>query len=383
MGKTLRIQNWRMLLLGWLLPALGVASWVLEWLHQGDPLLPWIFAIFGVFAATCISVIAHELAHFIVAKALGLEPFFLSIGTGETVFKHQFRTFRLRLRSNPYSGIVYQSLPTGGRAKRRSDRFWVLLAGPSTNAAIFGISFYLAFIRPTASGPAQFVRSPIPFEMLLANGWLFLTSIVPFWRTRAGIRLHSDGMQLLLLAFRPKGKSRKRRSRAGSVTSEPDTVGRWHEMVKEFPHELPLAAYRQQLEDSSLSDEERNQALDGFATCVLMYGVLEFLPEADRYSEELMRNKPDEWTVKGTRGGILVEKGDLPAGIAMLTQVMDNDPSVFDRAISASFLALAEWKKNNKDAAESWLHRSFELDPNCVSALRVAEIVRNNVASSR
>jgi hypothetical protein len=106
-----------------------------------------------------------------------------------------------------------------------------------------------------------------------------------------------------------------------------------------------------------------------------MYGAHEFLAEADRYSQELLQIKPDEWTVKGTRGSILVEKGDIEGGMMMLMQVMEHDPSTFDRAISASFLALGELKKNDRELAIKWLRIANDLDPDCASARRVQSIL--------
>ncbi len=380
MGKTWRIQSWRELFFGYALPGLGVAGWILGWLRPDEPFLPWTFFIFGLLTSAFIAITIHELAHFFAAKLLGLGPFFLGIGKGETVFEHQFRTFRFRLRTNPYSGIVYHSLPTHGRTRRRFDNLLVTLAGPLANFVLFWISFRLATARPTTLDPVsgKLIQSPIPIEIMLANGFVFLVTILPYWTVQAGVRLPSDGMKLLLLIFRPKGGWWTQKSPVKTTANAPAP---WHQIVKEVPYEILLAACRLKLDDSSLSVEERHQALDAFATCVLMYGALEFLPEADRYSEELLRKNPTEWTVKGTRGSILVEKGDLQTGIEMLTDVVENDPSAFDCAIAASFLGLAEWKRNNKDAAENWLRRSFELDPNCASAHRVAEIVQTRRAA--
>ena len=106
-----------------------------------------------------------------------------------------------------------------------------------------------------------------------------------------------------------------------------------------------------------------------------MYGAKDFLPEADQYSLELLRIKPDEWTVKGTRGSILVEKGELERGMRMLSEVIEHDPSTFDRAIAASFLALGELKKNNRESALKWLRVANDLDPECASARRVQSIL--------
>jgi len=85
--------------------------------------------------------------------------------------------------------------------------------------------------------------------------------------------------------------------------------------------------------------------------------------------------RTDEWTIKGTRGSVLIEKGDLVAGISLLSEVFKHDPSAFDRAIAASFLALAELKQNDHSAAREWIRICRHLDPNCVSMHRIESLL--------
>ena len=153
-------------------------------------------------------------------------------------------------------------------------------------------------------------------------------------------------------------------------------------MANQLPADALLAQYRTVLSRSNLSTDQRCAVLDAFVTYVLMHGTSEFLAEADRYSEELFRLKPDEWTIKGTRGSVLVEKGDLAAGAAMLKDVMANDSNSFDRAISASFLALAELKQNNRPEALRWLTISRESGSDCASTLRIAALLESKTPIS-
>lgn len=385
--RSSSLQNLPELIFGWLPPVLGVVGWVVGWLHPEEPFLPWVSGIFGLLACVVASVIIHELSHYFAARILGLNPWRLSIGRGSRVFDHQFRGFRLTLRANPYSGRVYHFLLQPQILRVRWKCFGMVLAGPLVNVVLFVVALGFATGNSNAlqtSSPAV-IQSPIPMEMLVANGYLFLVSMIPFHAKLDGVRVPNDGMQLLLLlvrrgiglAVQESSKAMSATETAGAEASNPG----WHWTVQRLPSEALLVAYRQLLTQPTLSAEDRNQALDGFATCVLMYGVREFLPEADRYSEELLRNKPDEWTVKGTRGSILVERGDLSAGIAMLTEVMEHDPSAFDRAIAASFLALAEWRKNNRESAQMWLRQSLELDPNCASGIRLSALMEGEAES--
>jgi len=126
----------------------------------------------------------------------------------------------------------------------------------------------------------------------------------------------------------------------------------------------------------------RHNLLDGFATCVLMLGASEYLDEADQYSKELYEAKPADWTVKGTRGSVLVEKGAVDEGMRLLLEVFENDPRAFDRAISACFLALGEFKLGHPEKAAEWIERARRIDPNCVPVKRVAARLAKPTADS-
>jgi tetratricopeptide (TPR) repeat protein len=150
----------------------------------------------------------------------------------------------------------------------------------------------------------------------------------------------------------------------------------WRWQVLHVQPDFLLAEARKQLNAPQLPAKAHCHALDLFVTAVLMYGRTEFLAEANEYSKELIEANPDEWTVKGTRGSILIDLGDIEAGMAMLGEVMEKDPSPFDRAIGASFLALGELKRNNRAVAQEWLRTARALDPNCGALVRVEAMLR-------
>ena len=203
-------------------------------------------------------------------------------------------------------------------------------------------------------------------QMIVANGLMLMWSLVPHYLQTGG---PNDAMYILELL---RGKPSKTRPAKRAIE---DLTPSWSWTVKQVPSENFLKHYREQLKHPNLSADQRCILLDAFVTCVLMYGATDHLAEADQYSEELLRLKPDEWTIKGTRGGVLVEKGELQAGIAMLEDVMAHDHNANDRAISASFLALAHLKKNDRTEALRWLAISRQIDPDCASMHRIATLL--------
>jgi hypothetical protein len=380
------VQNWGLFVLGWLPPLVGVFGWIAGLLHGEEPPFASALFVFGLLASVTISIVLHELAHFYAAKFLGLAPWCISLGSGTVVFDKQLSGWRLVLRAIPYAGAIYPFLLPHQEHETRGKRFLMTLAGPSANAVLLAIFALFASSLPEAGhSPTMLPQCAIPTEMLLANAYLLLVSLIPFRPTINGLRTPNDGLQLILLVLGrtdrvwQSGNSDTSTATAGT-TNRPSAPG-WDWMVGQVRPEALLEAYRRQLDNPGLSISDRCLLLDAFATCVLMYGAITFLPEAEQYSEELMGYRPNEWTIKGTRGSVLVEKGHLDAGIAMLTEVVAQDPSLFDRAIAASFLALAEWKRNNRQAAAEWLQRSLEFDPKCVSARRISSILNSGVTA--
>lgn len=57
--------------------------------------------------------------------------------------------------------------------------------------------------------------------------------------------------------------------------------------------------------------------------------------------------------------------------LAMLAEAIDNDPSPFDRAIAASFMALGEIERGQFQSAEEWLRKARDFDPDCVPLRRI------------
>jgi cytochrome c-type biogenesis protein CcmH/NrfG len=72
----------------------------------------------------------------------------------------------------------------------------------------------------------------------------------------------------------------------------------------------------------------------------------------------------------------LVDQGKIEAGMAMLQEVMKHDPSEFDRAICACFLALGEIKQGNLSKAKEWIQLAQKLDPNCGALPRIESRLR-------
>jgi hypothetical protein len=239
---------------------------------------------------------------------------------------------------------------------------------------------FVASIALLTKGAAEqhhpWAFSHIPGQMALATGYALLISLFPFRMKHEGSWIPNDGLhmiELLTASFR-KSKGQPAAQEGAMVSSFGPS---WGWTVRQIEPESLLQAYRQVLESPGLSMEERCTTLDGFVTTVLMFGAQQYLEEAKRYSAELFNTKPTDLSVKGTRGSVLIEIGEYEAGRGMLIEVMDNDPSSFDRGIAASFLAYASLKQGALEDGIEWLHAARKLDPNCPVIDRCEKLMRN------
>jgi hypothetical protein len=324
----------------------------------------------GLLGCFTLSVIVHELAHFFVGRWMGLPIWRLRIGNGSIVFDKEFATFRLVVGEIPFSGAVYEFYVLGNMRHHRWKRFLMVGAGPAANAVMVLAGALLTARTDLADLPL----TSFPLLMCWVNACLVLFSLFPYRAKVDGAKTPNDGLMLIHLLLNKSFKTPEHSTSSGQRAARLSQAS-WRWIVRNSKPEPVLQHYRNYLNHPALPADARCQLLDAFATCVLMFGATDFLSEADRYSAELLEAKPDEWTVKGTRGSVLVDKGETEAGMAMLQEVMRHDPSEFDRAIGACFLALGEIKRKNLGAALESLRLARALDPNCGALPRLESLL--------
>ncbi len=111
------------------------------------------------------------------------------------------------------------------------------------------------------------------------------------------------------------------------------------------------------------TDELKVHLYELMANLVIVAQLMDYLPEADVYSQAAIALQPDVITLKGTRGSILVELCRVEEGVAMLEEVFENSPSNFDKTISAYFLALGHHRARRVEQAQPWLDEMMLHEP--------------------
>jgi tetratricopeptide (TPR) repeat protein len=91
---------------------------------------------------------------------------------------------------------------------------------------------------------------------------------------------------------------------------------------------------------SSASQQEKLFLLDSLACLPFMQGLRNCLGVADGWSEQALQIQPQNLSLRGTRGSLLVEQGRFEEAEALLKEVYDQSEAEIDQGVSALYLAL-------------------------------------------
>ncbi|HXJ56826.1 MAG TPA: site-2 protease family protein, partial [Verrucomicrobiae bacterium] len=235
----------------------------------------------------------HEIGHLVAARALRLNPFSVLLGHGPAVWEGFWAGVHWTFKAVPNMGLV-RVWPV-----QRSCLRWRMLlllgAGPATNAMVVGLAAILIWAPPDWLMRSGNKAPPFWVLVFAVNAWVFLCSMLPRHARIDGHLYPSDGLQIiaLLRGLHPTVGLLDGHTRTSSTGESAQVTGMsssssWQHLIDSGQGEQILQGHRRLLSQRGLPRDLRLLCLDAFATCVLMMGASEHLPEALQYSEELI-----------------------------------------------------------------------------------------------
>ena len=97
----------------------------------------------------------------------------------------------------------------------------------------------------------------------------------------------------------------------------------------------------------------------------LLIGGEDFLREADQFSQEALHVCPSNPLFQGTRGSLLIERGDADKGLPLVRCAMEFNTDPRLKAVNACYLALGEIQKGNRQESQRLLELARGLDLDC------------------
>lgn len=346
-----------------------------------------------------LSVILHELGHVIAALAVGWKPTSACLGQGKKQTLCRIGDFRFKIGSSLLGGMA----TAFARNLRgfRTAQFTFAAGGPLATAAI-AAALWLGVAASEREDGFMAQWHEWLFILFLLECWLLALNLWPrhiyydhawipndgllMWRSlrMSAVPKHYAG-HAVGLAEHIHNDGRQNEARQVIEEAIAQLTGPEHEqfglhaawinlLFNAGREDMAIAECARILETAS-SVEERVQLLDELACIPLFSRRLRMLGQALSYIDEALTEAPDMITLKGTKGSLLIENGDVAAGMDLLKEVREISESANDQAITAYYLALGYFKSGNVEKAKSALCEAKEQYPDCVVAAHVeAEI---------
>jgi predicted Zn-dependent protease len=122
-----------------------------------------------------------------------------------------------------------------------------------------------------------------------------------------------------------------------------------------------IAVYNQLLKAENTSDAERVYILEMLGSIVINHRQMQYLTQADYWSQEAMKLAAHSKTIQGTRGAILIELGRHEEGKQTLLPLTEPGNDLIDIVVSSSYLARADHHLGNSEQAWKWLKQAEQV----------------------
>jgi hypothetical protein len=326
------------------------------------------------------SVIVHELGHLCAALLVGWKPLGICIGSGNPRTIFRIRDFDIELGSKFSGGVAFAR----ARSMRwfRLSQFIFILGGPLASGLLAATLFVVATALEDTTNP------------LIEPSWLWILFAVECWLilcnllSPSSVELHdealpSDGAVLLQTLRLKKADvaagmleqafycSRRLLKKGCISAARPDLTNElylsgeeekitartwWIWILADEGHlDSAKAECEQLIMEYPPGTEARSGVLDTLACLPVFYGSKALIPEAMKVIEMAIAEEPDKITLKGTKGSLLIERGDVEQGLELVEQVLKESESENDRAICTWYLALAAHKLGRLEEAQEKL----------------------------
>lgn len=115
--------------------------------------------------------------------------------------------------------------------------------------------------------------------------------------------------------------------------------------------------------ERDLQIHEKVFIMDIMACVPFMDGLSDYLPEASRWIDMAMQLQPENLTLKGTKGSLLVEQGKFQEAEPLLREVYDKSEDETNKGICSLYLALVAKQHDDMPEAIKWATKAKKLSP--------------------
>jgi Zn-dependent protease len=362
--------------------------------------------VFFILLLSLPMVVLHELAHALTARLMGMRVFAIFLGYGRPFLSRRLFGIRWNLAALPVGGAT----AIGGPPMQgyRLRLFLTYLSGPAIHAVALLLAMALGILSAmfgTLGGSIFWsMVAAVAGYLTISNLLLLIGSLIP--RQAIGVTglSGSDGWNLLSIPFLKDQELSARYAgyfaqEAVEAVAQGDESGarRWiDQALAQAPEQsatrnglgyvlLELgeaeAARRVFSELVAGAADERPEAramlMNNLAYTDAMLGHPELMDEAEAMSRAAYENAPWIPSIVGTRGAVMVSCGQLVEGIELLKQAMARQTDPRGRAADACWIAIAQARQGDREAARRSLAMARPLDPGSPILARARQAIED------
>jgi len=320
-----------------------------------------------IFAFLNISLILHEAGHLVFAKLAGGNPRRLILGNGHEIIRFEIFKIKIIINTRLYTGYALSTYKSNKYIKFKS--FVSSSGGFITNLLLAYLMYMLSgFATDFFSGKHIIDLSGAFIYANLVSG---IISIFPYKFNYFGVKIPSDGLNLIYIFSKSAGKNIE--------NLDTNTFLDAYDHFEKKEYDKAIEIYNSILEKDSSSigvnidlsvmylkkgeydkalkilndiesklDTKENEsfkalAFNNFAWLCLIKRDIE---KADEYSSKAIKLNSKEKCFQGTRGSVLVEKGEVDEGMNYLIPLRDFKFANSLTLPSAIYMAYGYHQKN-------------------------------------
>jgi len=366
-------------------------------LYDGDYFSFCVLGPIGAFCGMLALGCAHELTQFFAARCAGFYIRGLFIGGGRTLAKFRFKGVPCIVSESLVGGLVFYLVTS--RQHARLKMFFVIAAAIAASVALTAILFWLAVTAfPTSPSPVILRRL---YAFLLGMTGVALICLpgilIPFSYTYHGTRVQSDTMRLLTLWRKTDAEIERQilavknlttdeidpmtfslEEAEANVEADPESAIALRTAIMYLrPYFDPkLPGYYRRLIAAAATPGERLRSIDEFLTyCLEGDSVAANAAEMEALSTELLASDPNNPSLRGTRGSILIDLGRREEGVAMLADILARSDDPVNQCYSSIFMALAAKSAGDLKTASEYANHARKTDGECLALKRIADLL--------
>jgi len=358
------------------------------------------------------SIAGHELGHAVAARVMGLRPFVLLAGGGPSIVRREVAGVAVDLGVLPGGGLTLIASDTlDARLKWRL--FITYAGGPAISVALLALGL-VAFPEQARAFQDDADRWIGPGTALVfVNGLILFTSVVPLPRPTDVISPRNDLTQMVTLPWvKPQTLESLVKTARGVAFFRYFQLRRYQaafdearRLLSEDPSNWMIRAHLADMlifsrrhaeaarEYGALLDEPAlsrqgvpplGAALvaNNYAWANFMQGGEQALDEAERATSKAINLVPNNPHVLGTRGAVLVARGEIEKGRELLERARKLHRGATERASNSACLALAAAAEGHRGEAERHFEQALRLDPDFELRSRVERVLRPSAVAA-